>query len=170
MPAEIRAARPADVPEIVATTQAAYRGEGGWTTEAHLVRGHRTDATEVRALLTTADVTLLVAVTATQDVVGCCYTARDGDRAELGLFAVDPRAQAGGIGGRLLESQAALLTSAGVRTLMIRVLQARPELHAWYRRHGFVPTGIELPFPADPARLTDPELRMVEMERQLQPL
>src|SRR5699024_11025386 len=47
----LREAADGDVPELVDLVQAAYRGEGGWTTEAHLVDGHRTDAAEVRAML-----------------------------------------------------------------------------------------------------------------------
>ena len=47
----LRAAREEDVSALVELVQLAYRGEGGWTTEAHLVDGHRTDADEVRAML-----------------------------------------------------------------------------------------------------------------------
>src|SRR5699024_10672052 len=58
--AVLREAADDDVPELVDLVQAAYRGEGGWTTEAHLVDGHRTDAVEVRAMLDDPQVTLLV--------------------------------------------------------------------------------------------------------------
>ena len=57
----LRPAADTDVPRIVELVQAAYRGQGGWTTEAHLVDGHRTDAAEVRAMLADPAVTLLVA-------------------------------------------------------------------------------------------------------------
>ena len=159
----LRPAAETDVPRIVELVQAAYRGQGGWTTEAHLVDGHRTDAAEVRAMLADPAVTLLVATGgsgmgdgdgasddeagAAERVLGCCYTRREAPdehgavRAELGLFAVDPAAQGAGLGGRLLEAQAASLAADGVDVLMIQVLQSRPELHRWYERHGFTRTG-----------------------------
>lgn len=163
----LRPARTADIDAIVDTVQSAYRGEGGWTTESHLVRGARSNEQEVREMLADPAVRLLVAETSAR-VVGCCYTRADGQRAELGLFAVHPSVQSRGIGGRLLQTQAEHLARAGVRDLMIQVLQSRPELHAWYRRHGFQPTGVELPFPADPTLLTVQGLRMTEMVRSLQ--
>src|SRR5690606_15883313 len=68
----LRRATSEDVEQIVDLVQAAYRGEGGWTTEAHLVEGHRTDAAEVHAMLADPAVTLLVD---DEDgrVRGCCY-------------------------------------------------------------------------------------------------
>lgn len=49
-----RVAEPADVDAIVALVESAYRGESseaGWTTEAHLIDGQRTDANEVSSLI-----------------------------------------------------------------------------------------------------------------------
>lgn len=168
----LRQAADGDVPEIVDLVQAAYRGAGGWTTEMHLVDGHRTDADEVRSMLASEQVTLLVAE---QDgmLVGCCYTRRDPadehgiTRAELGLFAVHPSIQARGLGGRLLEAQAELLREAGTDVLMIQVLQGRPELHEWYRRHGFTPVGEAIPFAGNPEWLKVADLGMEIMERPL---
>ena len=169
----MRPALDQDVPQIVDVVQAAYRGEGGWTTEAHLVDGHRTDAAEVRGMLADPAVTLLVAVEDAR-VRGCCYTRREPPaaddgivRAELGLFAVDPAAQGGGLGGRLLEAQAQSLAADGVDVLMIQVLQSRPELHRWYERHGFTRTGRAVPFAGDAAMLKVAGLGMDIMERPL---
>lgn len=185
----LRPAAGADVPRIVELVQAAYRGQGGWTTEAHLVDGHRTDEAEVRAMLADPAVTLLVATgggngaddggtglergSSAERVLGCCYTRReapdeDGEvRAELGLFAVDPAAQGAGLGGRLLEAQAASLAADGVDVLVIQVLQSRPELHRWYERHGFTRTGQAVPFAGDAALLKVEGLGMDIMERPL---
>lgn len=169
----LRTAADGDVPEIVDLVQAAYRGAGGWTTEMHLVDGHRVDDAEVHSMLDSAQVTLLVAEQE-GEVVGCCYTRRDPvdahgvSRAELGLFAVHPGVQARGLGGRLLEAQAELLREAGTDVLRIQVLQGRPELHAWYLRHGFTPVGEAVPFAGDADRLKVDGLGMDVMERPLQ--
>ena len=168
----LRAAAAADVPELLDLVQAAYRGEGGWTTEVHLVDGHRTDADEVRAMLADPQVTLLVAEL-DGALVGCCYTRRDTvggggpAQAELGLFAVHPAVQSRGLGGRLLEAQAELLRSAGTEVLVIQVLQGRPELRDWYRRHGFTPVGRAVPFAGNPDWLKVAGLGMDVMERPL---
>ncbi|MGP9538613.1 GNAT family N-acetyltransferase [Brachybacterium sp. AOP43-C2-M15] len=168
----LRPARASEVPALVDLVQLAYRGEGGWTTEAHLVDGHRTDADEVGAMLADPAVTLLVAE-ADGEVLGCCYTRREPAegagpvRAELGLFAVHPSAQSRGLGGRLLEAQAELLGEDGVGLLMIQVLQSRPELHAWYERHGFTRTGRSVPFAGEADRLKVSDLGMDIMERPL---
>lgn len=209
----IRPAREDEVDSIVQLAQAAYRGNGGWTTEAHLVTGTRTDSSEVREMIADPAVTLLVAVLAPSEtvrddaeserhgdgsaghdhstestestententestIVGCCYTRRepaDADgltRAELGLFAVHPSAQSRGLGRRLLEAQSDHLQHAQVDVLMIRVLQSRPELHAWYERNGFVRTGVAVPFAGDPAGLQVEGLGMDVMERPLHAL
>lgn len=166
----LRPAGPQDVPRIVEIVEAAYRGEGGWTTESSLVGGTRTHAGEVQVLLGDPDVDLVVAAPGEDPeapVVGCCYTSRDGDRAEFGLFAVDPAAQSGGIGRALLEEQVRRCAERGVRVLEIHVLQSRPELHAWYERHGFVPTGQTIPFAGRDEDLKVPGLGMDVMERDL---
>lgn len=168
----LRPAADGDVPELVDLVQAAYRGEGGWTTESHLVDGQRTDAEEVRGMLEDPEVALLVAECG-GELVGCCYTHREPTdaagltRAELGLFAVHPSAQSRGLGGKLLEAQAELLREGGTDVLMIRVLQGRPELHQWYRRHGFTPVGRAVPFAGNPDWLKVPDLAMDVMERPL---
>lgn len=171
----LRPARPADAAAMVDVIEAAYRGEGGWTTESHLVSGSRTTIEEVSGYLVDPRRIVLVAErpadeeareAATGDaaprIIGCCSVqlpavsapAADAVSAsalsavpEFGLFAVDPRAQSGGIGRRLLEAAEERLRDAGFPALMIEVLQTRPELRAWYERRGFVATGEVLPFP-----------------------
>lgn len=169
----LRDARESDVDTLVELVQVAYRGEGGWTTEAHLVDGHRTDAAEVRTMLADPAVTLQVAEL-DGELLGCCYTRREPtdpsgiDRAELGLFAVHPSAQGRGLGGRLLEAQAERQRAAGADALSIQVLQSRPELHAWYERHGFTRTGHSVPFAGNADWLKVAGLGMDVMERPLQ--
>lgn len=174
----LRTAQDEDADSVVHLVQAAYRGEGGWTTEAHLVDGHRTDVEEIRGMLADPAVTLLVAELRRSnghegEVVGCCYTRRDPpdaaglDRAELGLFAVHPSVQSRGLGARLLEAQAEQQRSAGADVLTIQVLQSRPELHAWYERRGFVRTGHSVPFAGEVDWLKVEGLGMDVMERRL---
>lgn len=182
----IREAHTADIPVLLEIVQSAYRGEGGWTTEAHLVRGHRTDEGEMRAMLEDPEVLLLVAevpaerpdhapaaesTRAPMTMLGCCCTRRDPTDplcVELGLFAVSPSAQGSGVGRALLDAHVEHQVGAGVRRIALQVLQSRPELQAWYERRGFQAVeGSTSPFPADPSLLMDPGLRMQWMVRTL---
>jgi N-acetylglutamate synthase-like GNAT family acetyltransferase len=165
-PPSIREATLADVEDIVRVVNLAYRTQGGWTTEEHLVGGARTDAADVRAAIED-DTHLLLVAERDGAIVGCCYTDREGDSAELGLFAVDPTVQAGGVGGALMEEQARRRADEGLATLHLRVLESRPELQSWYARHGFAETGEVVPFAGDEADLKVPGLGMAVMVRAL---
>jgi ribosomal protein S18 acetylase RimI-like enzyme len=162
----VREAVLADAPRITEIVNLAYRTEGGWTTEAHLVRGLRIDLPEVQESI--ADDAHLVLVAERDGVVaGCCYTDRHGEAAELGLFAVDPQVQGGGLGSRLIEEQAARRAAEGLRLLDLRVLQGREDLLAFYVRHGFTPTGEIVPFAGQVEDLKIAGLQMYVMERPL---
>lgn len=63
-----------DVPALVALIERAYRGPetaGSWMSEAHLLRGPRTSAHEVSALIARPDSRFLVAETDGR-IIGCC--------------------------------------------------------------------------------------------------
>lgn len=174
---QIRDADADDAQGMHAVIEAAYRGEGGWTTEGHLVDGARITLEELQAYIADPARIVLVAerpvdegpVEEAPRIVGCCTVHLPSDApdatdatdatnatdatderhlAEFGLFAVDPRVQSGGIGRSLLEAARQRLRERGIDRLMIQVLQSRPELRAWYERRGFEATGEVLPFPA----------------------
>ncbi|MGH8125512.1 MAG: GNAT family N-acetyltransferase, partial [Rhodanobacteraceae bacterium] len=103
-----RAATAADVEAVVALTQSAYRGDSsrvGWTTEADLLDGQRTDTRQVAELIANANVKLLLAERDGQ-LLACCVVERlldahPGD-GYFGMFSVQPDAQGKGIGHTLL--------------------------------------------------------------------
>ena len=73
-----RAATRADVDAIVALTESAYRGDAsrtGWTTEADLLDGQRTDAREVAELIANPGVRLLLAEHDGR-LLACCVVER----------------------------------------------------------------------------------------------
>lgn len=165
-PVTIRQAQTEDVPVLADIIQRAYRGQGGWTTEADLVGGARAETEELQDLLGDPDHLVLVAEREGR-LVGCCYTHRHGDGAEFGLFAVDPDVQGGGIGDALLSAQVERRTREGLRTLDLRVLEGRTELASWYERRGFRRTGELAPFAGRADDLLVPGLRMEIMVRDL---
>ncbi len=152
-----RPAAPEDVDAVVALVESAYRGDAsraGWTTEADLLGGRRTDAAMVRSLLADPDSVLLVLPDDAGGLVGCCHVRRRpatgpaGPRTVyFGLFAVRPGVQGRGHGSRLLDAAEELAAAWGAQRLELTVLSHRPELLAWYERRGFALTGVTHPFP-----------------------
>ncbi|WP_317239057.1 hypothetical protein [Hymenobacter sp. 5516J-16] len=60
----LSAATETDLPDLLLLVNRAYRGDAshqGWTTEAHLLDGQRTDAEDVRELLQAPGATFLLA-------------------------------------------------------------------------------------------------------------
>lgn len=166
----IRVATMEDVPTLHALVEAAFRGEsarGGWTHEADLLDGQRTDCAALTEVMTDPDRTILM----TDDATGCVQVSRVApDRAALGLLAVRPEVQAGGLGRRLvLAAEDHAVRVHGARTMEMTVIAVRDELIAWYARQGYCRTGEIRPFPMDDPRFGLPRqpLSFVVLERSL---
>jgi ribosomal protein S18 acetylase RimI-like enzyme len=172
---EPRDATDDDVERIVALVESAYRGESsraGWTTEAHLLDGQRTDVDAVSAALRSSTSRILVVDDARGDIVGCCQLdARPDGRCHFGLFAVAPTLQGGGVGGRLLETaEAAARSSYGAGVMELTVIAQRTDLIAWYERRGYRRTGETRPFHYGDERFGRPrrdDLYFVVLEKPL---
>lgn len=162
----IRPAIEADLPRLRPVVERAYRGDSaraGWTHEADLVSGERTDLETLRSLLDGSS-RLLIAFEG-DTILGCVNVADRGDGlAYLGLLCVDPQLQARGIGKQLVAAAeaAARETFAATRVEMT-VIERRAELIAWYLRHGYVASGEARPFPIP----LDPPLSMTVLVKQL---
>jgi ribosomal protein S18 acetylase RimI-like enzyme len=146
-----RRAVDADVPAIVALVESAYRGEvsrAGWTTEADLLDGQRTDAEAVAAILSAPAGTVLVAESAGQLVACCQLEQRAAAEAYFGMFSVQPGGQGQGVGRQVLaEAERIAREEWAATTMVMTVLTQRAELIAWYERRGYRRTGERRPFP-----------------------
>lgn len=149
-PLSFRRAGDADAAAIVALAESAYRGDAsrrGWTTEADMLDGQRTDVPGVLAMLAGPDQAILLAERAGRPS-GCCHVQRDGDVCWFGLFAVDPDAQGQGIGDALLaQAERHAAQVLGARRMKMKVLWMRDSLIAWYVRRGYRRTDESHPFP-----------------------
>ena len=170
-----RTAVAADAPAIVARAQSAYRGESGargWTSEARLIPGARTDAAQVGALIARPRSAILLAEGG-GELVGCVHVEAAGAIAHLGLLAVDPERQGQGLGRRLVAAAEAHARGVlGAREMHMDVVHSRGELIAWYERLGYRRTGGVGPFPIPNAVLGLPEstdLHFVVLSRALAP-
>jgi GNAT superfamily N-acetyltransferase len=170
-----RDATAADADAVVALVQSAYRGESsraGWTTEADLLDGQRTDPESVNAIIDSPDSRVLLALAADGQLLGCCQLERR-DRAVgyFGMFAVSPVLQGGGIGrGLLAEAERIAREEWGARSMQMTVISQRRDLIAWYVRRGYVSTGETQPFPHGDDRFGLPRRDDLEFEVLSKPL
>lgn len=172
---ELRVAGPADVDALVALVTSAYRGEssrGGWTTEADLLQGQRTDAAAVLATIEEARSELLVAESE-HEIVACVNVADREDAGYLGMFAVSPTWQGGGLGKQVMVAAERYVQQVwGLTSMRMTVIEQRTELIAFYQRRGYRLTGRTEPFPYGEERFGVPQrddLRFVVLEKQLAP-
>ena len=166
-----------DLPALLALVQSAYRGDSarkGWTHEADLLEGQRTDLAALAQIVADPRQRILIATDATGALAGCVnITALDGGKAYLGMLSVDPDRQAGGLGRMLLEAaEAAAVSEFGAQAMEMTVIRQRAELIAWYERRGYALTGEERPFPLDDERFGLPQRRdlaFVVLEKPISP-
>ncbi|MGI4834610.1 MAG: GNAT family N-acetyltransferase [Janthinobacterium lividum] len=146
-----RPARPTDVPGLVVLINRAYRGPArrGWTTEADLFDGSRTDEANLRALLRAPYTRLWCCHEPALGLVGCvCLTRPPGEVMHVSLLAVAPEEQTLGVGRYLLLHADLQARHLRCTRLRMSVLAERPDLLEWYARRGYQPTGAIEPFPA----------------------
>lgn len=150
----------ADVPALVALVESAYRGDSsraGWTTEADILQGQRTDPDGVRQVITTPGSRLLT-VERDGEIIACCQLEHRGETAYFGMFAVRPGLQGGGVGRRVIaEAERLAAAEWGAREMHMTVISVREELIAWYERRGYRRTGRTTPFPYGDERFGLPQ-------------
>jgi ribosomal protein S18 acetylase RimI-like enzyme len=143
-----------DVPSLVDLVNSAYRGEAakkGWTTEADLLDGIRTDEPSLAGMLKKTGATMLICRNNAGSLAGCVYLEQQPGTVYLGMLTVSPLLQASGIGKQLLKAAEDFAKENGADNISMTVISVRHELIAWYERHGYTKTGETKPFPTDPA-------------------
>lgn len=162
-----RDATEADADAMVALIESAYRGDssrGGWTTEADLLQGQRTDPDGVIDVITSPDSRLL-AVERDGEVVACCQLEHRGEYAYFGMFAVRPALQGVGLGKVIMaEAERASVEAWGVTAMHMTVISLREDLIAFYERRGYRRTGQMTPFPYGDERFGLPQRADLQFE------
>ena len=150
---ELQIAAPADIAGIVQLVNSAYRGESsqaGWTTEASILGGQRTDKDAIESMIMGHGQAILV-YKEKGGIQACVYLKRQGSVAYLGMLTVSPTLQAGGIGRSVLGSaEQWAKTHWESQQIEMTVIDSRHELIAWYERRGYHSTNRREPFPNDP--------------------
>jgi ribosomal protein S18 acetylase RimI-like enzyme len=158
-----RRAGTADAEAIAALVNSAYRGDSsraGWTTEADLLGGQRTDTEEIAQLITREGSALLLCQRA-GTIIGSVHVERvDEMTAYLGMLVIKPLLQGQGLGRSLTEEAERFVRAEwGAARMQMQVITLREELIAWYERRGYRRTGETKPFPATDPRFGLPRVQ-----------
>lgn len=148
---ELQPATDADLPEIVALTNWAYRGTGpqsSWTVESYLQGARTTEAALAADLAAKPQAQLLTWRDEEGELQGHIWLEPVADDAwYLGLLSVRPDRQDQKLGRTLLTAAEHFARARGVRRMQMTVINVRDTLIAWYQRRGYALTGETRPFP-----------------------
>ena len=161
-----------DAEPLTKLINSAYRGESsrkGWTTEADLLDGSRTDIEEILSLMAT-DNSMFILCKADSVLQGSVHLQNTEEGVHIGMFAVNPLLQGRGIGKALLQAaEEAAQQTWSVNRFVMEVISCRQELIAFYERQGYRRTGINRVFPVNPSRWTPKvsDLQLTLLEKVL---
>lgn len=162
-----RLAKAGDVPALRALVEKAYRGDSakrGWTHEANLLDDERTSDAELAETIAAESSRVLLAEIEGALAGTVTITDFGGGRAYLGMLCVDPDLQADGLGRALIaDAEDMAAEEFGAKVMEMTVIDARPELIAYYERRGYARSGETRPFPYGEAV----PFRMVVLEKAL---
>jgi ribosomal protein S18 acetylase RimI-like enzyme len=161
-----------DAPALDKLVNSAYRGDSsrqGWTTEADLLDGTRTDAAAIAELIQTPGTTLLKYMEE-NEILGCVELRNQDGKLYLGMLTVQPNLQGKGIGKELLTAAEAQAKKQKCISLFMTVISVRKELIDWYIRNGYQLTGERKPFAFNDPRFGQPKMKLefVVLEKRLE--
>ncbi len=162
MESTITKAHITDAPALSALVNSAYRGDSsraGWTTEADLLDGTRTDAAAIAEAIETPGTTILKYEEAGA-IRGCVELKIAGSKLYLGMLTVSPEMQGIGTGKKLLQASESFATAQGCEIVYMTVISVRRELIDWYVRMGYAPTGERKPFAFNDVRFGLPKMKL----------
>jgi len=160
-----------DIPALNILINSAYRGETskkGWTTEANLLEGKRTDEKEMTEILLDPKNTILKS-TENNHIIGSVLLVEKEHQLYLGMLTVSPELQNSGIGKKMLTEAENQAKALGLSSIIMTVISVREELIAWYKRHGYVDTGEREAFPESEIHVTisDEPLEFIFLQKRL---
>lgn len=168
---QITFANETDIPALEKLVNSAYRGDSskkGWTTEADLLDGIRTNQASLATTLQNLNAVILKYTNTNGEIIGCVYLEKKNTKLYLGMLTVSPEIQAKGIGKQLLAASENYAKEKGYMAITMTVIFVRKELIAWYERHGYNPTGKTEPFPVGPEfGLPKQPLHFIVLEKPL---
>jgi ribosomal protein S18 acetylase RimI-like enzyme len=160
-----------DIPDLVKLVNSAYRGEGskkGWTTEADLLDGIRTDENSLFIMMQKPGAVILKYVDDAGNLSASVYLEKQLHKLYLGMLTVAPELQGKGVGKQLLQASEKYAVEEDCIAVFMTVISVRDELIEWYKRHGYHDTGKKEPFPTDSKfGIPKQELEFIVMEKEV---
>lgn len=160
-----------DIPALDKLVNSAYRGDSskkGWTTEADLLDGLRTNPESLKKMINEPGAVILKYADKNGVLLACVYLKIKENNLYLGMLTVSPELQSKGIGKQLLIAAEAHAKEKGCQKITMTVISVRHELIAWYERHGYRATGETEPFPTEPEfGLPKTPIHFIVMEKNI---
>lgn len=160
-----------DASALSLLVNSAYRGDSsrqGWTTEADLLDGTRTDKNAIEAIIQRPG-TVILKYTEEKNIIGCVELLIQDGKLYLGMLTVEPGTQGKGVGKKLLKAAEDYAHNKNCRSIYMTVISIRTELIDWYKRHGYSETGEKKPFNFGDPRFGIPKkkLEFVVLEKPM---
>lgn len=176
-------AQASDLIQLSKFVNAAYRGgssQAGWTSEADLLAGQRTDPQSLKSHISGNRQVILIFQKQKKsendlqyegEFEACVYLRNEYPNAYLGMLSVNPQAQAKGTGRFVLET-AEKWVQENWQSEFVRmtVISLRKELIDWYLRRGYSFTGEKENFPYGDEKFGQPkrdDLEFVVLKKSL---
>jgi ribosomal protein S18 acetylase RimI-like enzyme len=160
-----------DAAALTRLVNSGYRGEvskQGWTTEADLLGGIRTDEAAINDMIRKPG-SVILKYESGGELRGCVNLEKQNEKLYLGMLTVAPHLQNNGLGKLLLRAAEAYARDQQCTAIVMSVISVRHELIRWYERHGYRQTGASKSFPMDDQRFGIPKqhLEFLILEKQL---
>lgn len=151
-----------DIPALNVLINSAYRGDQsrqGWTTEADLLDGIRTDEEAIKELMQLPS-SVILKYEEHDKLLGCVHLQQKNNKIYLGMLTVSPQLQNKGIGKILLAAAEEEARKRNCSVVFMSVISIRTELINWYKKHGYYDTGVVQPFPENNPRFGIPKMKL----------
>lgn len=144
-----------DAKNLSLLVNSAYRGDyskSGWTSEADLLDGQRTNEESLKEIIETPlNQIELLFEGKSLNILGCVHLIQELPATlYFGMLTIEPLMQAQGFGKILMKHAENVAKGYGFNKIRCTVIPARTELIDFYKRRGFKETGKFEEFPLDP--------------------
>ncbi len=166
-------ARSADLMAVADLVNKTYRGPeawAGWTHEADLIDGDRTDLVSLTEDLSGPNQSMILCLRDHEGgpILACVFLEdiphEDGTmHCFLGMLSVAPERQRHGLGRLMLEHAEQQARAWGAASVSMLVISIRIRLIEWYERRGYERTGATMPFPYNDASVGIPRSGGMEL-------
>lgn len=151
-----------DAPKIANFVNQAYRGDyakQGWTTEADLLDGQRTDQESLRDIISTPN-HLIMLLNENEKLLGSVHLIKEANSTlYFGMLTVEPGHQNQGLGKKIIEQIEHFARQNHFLRIRFTVIPLRKELIQFYERRGYEATGNFEEFPSNDSRFGIPKVQ-----------